>query len=86
MASELIGTIDEAGRLTVPEAVLRLLRLEPGDHVYFRIDGSEVRIERLRRLDEIAGSVKPAAKPEDWSARIREARDEYVLRKYGQRD
>jgi bifunctional DNA-binding transcriptional regulator/antitoxin component of YhaV-PrlF toxin-antitoxin module len=86
LASELLGTLDESGRLAVPEPVLGLLGLAPGDRVYFRIDGSEVRIERLRTLDEVAGSVKPAATPEDWSARIREAKEEYVLRKYGKRD
>jgi AbrB family looped-hinge helix DNA binding protein len=73
---EITASVTERGQVTIPAAVRRLLGLKQRDKVVFAVQDGIVVLKKPRFTIETAyGSVKPLRTPEDWDARIREAKD-----------
>ena len=61
-----IGSVNQQGRVTLPDEVRRALRLHPQDKVIFRITEDAVVIPgKLPTLEELAGSVQTQGEPKD---------------------
>lgn len=70
------GTMTDRGQVTVPTEVRKLLGLGKGP-VNFIIEDGVVVLERpALSWRDVGGSIKPLRTPEDWDARIREAKEE----------
>ena len=72
-----IATLSEKGQATIPADLRRALGLEPGDRLIFHLDENGLRVEKLPlSFEEVFGAVTPLNRPEDWEARLREAKEE----------
>ncbi len=77
MKKEITASITERGQVTVPVEVRRLLGITRRGPVSFVIEDGVVVLRRPQMTwREAYGSIKPVNKPEDWDARIEEAREE----------
>jgi AbrB family looped-hinge helix DNA binding protein len=78
---EIRASITERGQITVPAEIRKLLGLEKKGQVSFIVENGIVTLRRpMLSLQEVAGSIKPVNMPEDWEARIREAKEEKAER------
>jgi AbrB family looped-hinge helix DNA binding protein len=77
---EVRASITERGQITIPAEIRNLLGLENKGQVSFIIQDGVVTLRRPLTLKEVAGSIKPVNTPEDWEARIREAKEEKAER------
>ena len=75
--SELITTVTTKGQVTIPSEIRKLLGVRPKDKVSFRVDNGEVKLARISNtLESAFGAVKPLRRPEDFTKRVREAKEE----------
>ena len=72
------ATITERGQVTIPAEIRKKLGLKTRGKVTFRLNEDDT--VSLRRpaftIESAFGSIKPMNTPEDWDARIREAKEE----------
>jgi AbrB family looped-hinge helix DNA binding protein len=74
---EIWASVTERGQVTIPAEVRKALGLKKRDKVVFRLEDGVVVLKRPPFTIETAyASIKPLRQPEDWDARIREAKDE----------
>ncbi len=75
---DITASITERGQVTIPVEVRRRLGLKTRGKVNFRIteDGTVLITRPVFTIDSAFGSVQPVNTPEDWEARIREAKEE----------
>ena len=72
-----VSVLSEKGQVTIPADLRRALGLEPNDQLVFHLDEAGLRVEKLPlSFEEVYGSVAPLHRPEDWEARIRDAKEE----------
>lgn len=73
-----VGTLSGRNQITLPAQVRRHLGVQGGDKLAFTIhDTGEVILQRaVFDLEAAYGSVTPLEHPEDFEARIRDAKDE----------
>jgi AbrB family looped-hinge helix DNA binding protein len=75
--TRIIATITQAGRVTLPPEVRRILKVKPGDRVTFEIEGSRVSMVPAEfTIRSVAGSVGPPTTSEEIEQRIRAAKEE----------
>lgn len=56
------------GQVTIPAEIRRLLDVEPGDKVVFRVTGNTVELQATTMtLEDTFGAVTPQSRPEDFS-------------------
>jgi AbrB family looped-hinge helix DNA binding protein len=76
---ERVATITAKGQVTIPVEIRRLLGLEPGDRVVFRVREDAVEIESAAMtLEDAFGAVVPLNRPEDFSSLRDTAIEEHV--------
>ncbi len=76
MDPQLITTVTEKGQVTIPVEVRRRLGIRPKDKISFHLEDGAVRLKKVTAtLEDAYGAVTPLAQPEDFDARIREAKD-----------
>lgn len=74
---EVWASVTERGQVTIPAVVRKTLGIRPREKVIFVIEDGHVSLKKPRFTIETAyGSVTPLNRPEDWEARIREAKEE----------
>src|SRR4051812_12865938 len=74
---EITASVTERGQVTIPAEVRKALGISAKGKVSFVIDDGSVVLRRPKyTIATAAGSIKPLNSPEDWEARIREAKDE----------
>jgi len=77
MRREIWASVTERGQVTIPAEVRRALRLGKRDKVIFSMEDGVVKVKKPAfTLETAFASIKPLRQPEDWEARIREAKDE----------
>ena len=70
------------GRVTLPEEVRKLLRLNPQDKVVFRVTEDAIEISgRLPTLEELAGSFTPLQPDRDIKQVIHEAKSDHYAKR-----
>jgi len=83
LLNEHVRRVTSKGQVTIPAEVRRLLGVQPGEQVVFRIQDDKVEISRASMsLEEVFGSVQPLNRPEDFEAirkAVREERAEKIL-------
>ena len=88
LLKEHVRRVTSKGQVTIPAEVRRLLGVQPGEQVIFRVQGDKVEISRASMsLEEVFGSVQPLNRPEDFEAvrkAAREERAEKVLQEMGE--
>lgn len=68
------ASITERGQVTIPAEIRKMLGIHKGS-VEFLLEDGIVTIRRPEvTLEDAFGAFKPANVPEDWEARIREAK------------
>lgn len=76
---EYLGTVTQKGQVTIPLVIRQLLDVKPHDRVIFRVlDGRVELLPANMTLETVFGAVKPLARPENWRALRRQAREERV--------
>jgi AbrB family looped-hinge helix DNA binding protein len=79
---EIVTTITQAGQITLPVEVQRLLGVKPRDRVAFAIEDREVRlIPAQYTLESVGASVEPATATEDFEQIVSDAKDERAQRR-----
>jgi len=75
------ATITSKGQLTIPKQVRERLGLKPGDRLAFDLDDDAIllRVEKLRTLEELRGSL-PAGRGYPGREAEREAAHRHVTR------
>jgi AbrB family looped-hinge helix DNA binding protein len=69
---EYIRTVTTKGQVTIPAEIRRLLEVEPGDKVVFRVREDTVELQlSTMTLEDTFGAVTPRKRPEDF-AELRE--------------
>jgi AbrB family looped-hinge helix DNA binding protein len=77
-----IGTVSTQGRVTLPEEVRKLLRVNPQDKIVFRVTEDAIEISgRLPTLEELAGSFTPLQPAREIEEVIHEAKNEHYARR-----
>jgi bifunctional DNA-binding transcriptional regulator/antitoxin component of YhaV-PrlF toxin-antitoxin module len=77
MKKEIKGSITERGQVTVPAEVRRVLGIDKKGPVTFVIEDGVVTLRRpTLTWRDVGRSIQPVNTPEDWDARIREAKDD----------
>ena len=51
MSDVVISTLSAKGQTTIPVAIRRLLKIEPGDAIKYEADGEAVRIQKAEKMD-----------------------------------
>jgi antitoxin PrlF len=76
---EYVRIVTTKGQVTIPAEIRRLLEVEPGDKVVFRVTGNTIELQATTMtLEETFGAVTPRSRPEDFS-RLRDiALEEHV--------
>jgi AbrB family looped-hinge helix DNA binding protein len=78
---EFTASVTERGQVTLPVQVRRHLGISKRDKVSFVIEDGRVELRRPRfTIENVFASVEPLSRPEDWAARIREAKEERAER------
>jgi AbrB family looped-hinge helix DNA binding protein len=63
----LTAKISSKGRSTIPAAIRKKLALGPGDTIGFRIEGEQITLQKIQKLD--AGFLKLAAESfTEWNS------------------
>ena len=71
-----IGSVNQQGRVTIPDEVRRALAIHPRDKVIFRVTEETVMIPgKLPTLEELAGSVQTRGESKELNEVIREAKE-----------
>lgn len=52
MKKNTISTISEKGQTTIPVSVRKALRLDKGDTIGYLIEGNEVKLRKLQKIDK----------------------------------
>ncbi len=52
MKKNTVSTISEKGQTTIPVSVRKALRLDKGDTISYLIEGSEVKLRKLQKIDQ----------------------------------
>ncbi len=74
---EIWASVTERGQVTIPAEVRKALGIGKREKVIFSIEDGVVVLKKPRfTIATAAGSITPLRRPEDWDARIREAKDE----------
>ena len=74
---EIWASVTERGQVTIPAEVRKALGIKKREKVVFVMeDGVVVLRKPAFTLETAYGSIKPLRQPEDWEARIREAKEE----------
>jgi len=75
---EYVTRATSKGQVTIPAEVRRLLGIQPGKEVIFRVEGGRVEIlPPPMSLEEVYGSVPPLDRPEDFKKLRDTAMDEH---------
>ena len=78
-SEEHIRTVTTKGQVTIPVEVRRLLEVEPGDKVIFRVTEGTVELQpTAMTLEDAFGAVTPRSQPEDLAALRDTAIEEHV--------
>ncbi|TEU13184.1 MAG: AbrB/MazE/SpoVT family DNA-binding domain-containing protein [Anaerolineales bacterium] len=65
---EYIRTVTTKGQVTIPAEIRRLLEMEPGDKVVFRVRDDTVELQlTTMTLEDTFGAVIPRHQPEDFA-------------------
>jgi antitoxin PrlF len=76
---EYIRTVTTKGQVTIPAEIRRLLEVEPGDKIVFRVTEGTVELQpTTMTLEDTFGAVTPLKKPEDFAALRETAIEEHV--------
>ncbi|MBC8255412.1 MAG: AbrB/MazE/SpoVT family DNA-binding domain-containing protein [Ardenticatenia bacterium] len=76
---EHIRTVTTKGQVTIPAEIRRLLEVEPGDKVIFRVREGTVQLQPVAMtLEDAFGAVTPRSQPEDLADRRDTAIEEHV--------
>ena len=76
---EHVRTVTTKGQVTIPAEVRRLLEVEPGDKVVFRVTQGTVELQpAAMTLKDAFGAVTPRTQPEDFAALRDVAIEEHV--------
>ena len=76
---EHVRTVTTKGQVTIPAEVRRLLEVEPGDKVVFRVTQGTVELQpAAMTLEDAFGAVTPRTQPEDFAALRDVAIEEHV--------
>jgi AbrB family looped-hinge helix DNA binding protein len=82
MVKEIVTTISQAGRITLPAEVQRLLGVKPRDRVAFVLEDQQVRLVRVRyTLESVGASVEPATATEHFEQIVKDAKAERAQRR-----
>ena len=66
--NEYIRTVTTKGQITIPVEIRRLLEVEPGDKVVFRVTEGTVELQPITMtLEDTFGAVTPRHRPEDFA-------------------
>ena len=80
-SEEHIRTITTKGQVTIPAEIRRLLEIEPGDEVIFRVREGTVELQPVAMtLEDAFGAVTPRSRPEDLADLRDTAVEEHVKR------
>ncbi|MBP7583195.1 MAG: type II toxin-antitoxin system PrlF family antitoxin [Spirochaetes bacterium] len=52
MKKNTVSTISEKGQTTIPVSVRKALRLDKGDTIGYLIEGSEVKLRKIQKIDK----------------------------------
>ena len=78
-SEEHIRTITTKGQVTIPAEIRRLLEIEPGDEVIFRVREGTVELQPVAMtLEDAFGAVTPRSQPEDLADLRDTAIEEHV--------
>lgn len=78
-AEEYIRTVTTKGQVTIPAEIRRLLKVEPGDKIMFRVTEGTVELQPITMsLEDTFGAVNPLKKPEDFATLREAAIEEHV--------
>lgn len=78
-----IGTVSTQGRVTLPDEVRKILKLNPQDKVVFRVTAEAVEISgRLPTLEELAGSFTPLQPEREIDEVIHEAKSAHYVKRF----
>jgi antitoxin PrlF len=69
----LVSKITTKGQATIPADVRRALKVAPGEHVAFRMNGGEVTLARARPVDLAYAQSLEATLADEWLAEEDEA-------------
>lgn len=80
-----VTKVSSEGQITIPEEIRECLGIEPDDTVELSYEDGQVvlRKRRLLSLEELKGILPPLEIDPDEAIRL--AKEEYIARKYGQR-
>ena len=71
-AMSVVARVSKRYQVVIPKEVRREVGIKEGDRVLFEIEGSEIRIRKLRNFLELEGSLEKALSPEDIRDRVEE--------------
>ena len=78
-SEEHIRTVTTKGQVTIPAEIRRLLEVEPGDKVIFRVREGTVELgPAAMTLEDAFGAVSPRSQPEDLANLRDTAIEEHV--------
>ncbi len=76
---EYVRTVTSKGQVTIPAEIRRLLEMEPGDRVVFRVTEDRVELQTVAMsLEDTFGAVPPRSRPEDFASLREIAIEEHV--------
>jgi AbrB family looped-hinge helix DNA binding protein len=75
-----VTTMTSKGQVTIPKEIREALGLQPGDKIRFIPEEGRVRLERLLRLEEIAGMLPPLDISIDEAIEL--AKEEHARERY----
>ncbi len=76
---EYVRTVTTKGQVTIPSEIRRLLEVEPGDKVVFRVTESGVELQPVSMtLEDTFGAIDPRSQPENFAALRDIAIEEHV--------
>lgn len=76
---EYVRTVTTRGQVTIPVEIRKLLEVEPGDKVMFRVRETTVELQPVTMtLEDTFGAVTPRSRPEDFSALRQTALEEHT--------
>ena len=76
---EYVRTVTSKGQVTIPAEIRRLLEMEPGDKVVFRVTEDGVELQPVTMsLEDTFGAVTPQSRPEDFTKLREIAIEEHI--------
>lgn len=78
-----IGTVSSQGRVTIPEEVRRLLKIQPQDKLVFRVTEGTIELSgKLPTLEELAGAFTPLQPESTLEEVIHEAKASHYAKRF----